>query len=76
VVIEIPLNGVRHYLWRAAHRELMSSVEHRSHKFLDNRADNSHQRERAMKYFRSRRETQKFLAAFSAISPHFRPGET
>ncbi|MFC5855511.1 IS6 family transposase [Streptomyces chlorus] len=40
-----------------AHRELMPSVEHRSHKGLNNRAENSHQptrqRERAMKGFRS-----------------------
>jgi putative transposase len=26
-----------------------------------------------MKYFRSPRSAQKFLAAFSQISPHFRP---
>ncbi len=60
-----------------AHRHLMASVEHRSHKGLNNRAENSHQptrqRERAMKYFRSPRQAQKFLAAFSQISPHFRP---
>lgn len=41
----------------AAHREVMPSVEHRSHKGLNNRAENSHQRtrqrERAMKGFRS-----------------------
>ncbi len=60
-----------------AHRELMGSVEHRSHTGLNNRAENSHQptrqRERAMKYFRSPRSAQKFLAAFSQIPPHFRP---
>ncbi|MDP8928712.1 MAG: IS6 family transposase [Actinomycetota bacterium] len=60
-----------------AHRELMPSVEHRSHKGLNNRAENSHQptrqRERAMKGFRSPGAAQKFLAAFSQISPHFRP---
>jgi putative transposase len=60
-----------------AHRELMGSVEHRSHKGLNNRAENSHQptrqRERAMKYFRSPGAAQKFLAVFSRISPHFRP---
>ena len=60
-----------------AHRELMPSVEHRSHKGLNNRAENSHQptrqRERAMKGFRSPGGAQKFLAAFSQISPHFRP---
>jgi putative transposase len=63
--------------YRVAHRELMSSVEHRSHKGLNNRAENSHQptrqRERAMKYFRSPGAAQKFLSSFSAISPHFRP---
>ncbi|MDX2879647.1 IS6 family transposase, partial [Streptomyces ipomoeae] len=39
----------------AAHREVVPSVEHRSHKGLNNRAENSHQptrqRERAMKGF-------------------------
>ncbi|WP_327250130.1 IS6 family transposase [Streptomyces sp. NBC_01320] len=61
----------------AAHRELMASVEHRSHKGLNNRAENSHQptrqRERAMKYFRSPGAAQRFPSAFSGISPHFRP---
>jgi len=60
-----------------AHRELMPSVEHRAHKGLNNRAENSHQptrqRERAMKYFRSPCAAQRFLSAFSGISPHFRP---
>jgi putative transposase len=55
----------------------MSSVEHRSHKGLNNRAENSHQptrqRERAMKGFRSVGAAQRFLSAFSGISPHFRP---
>ncbi|MFD5503676.1 DDE-type integrase/transposase/recombinase, partial [Streptomyces sp. NPDC127061] len=58
-------------------REVMPSVEHRSHKGLNNRAENSHQptrqRERAMKGFRSIGRAQQFLAAFSGISPHFRP---
>ncbi|MGW9121411.1 IS6 family transposase [Streptomyces sp. NPDC055663] len=61
----------------AAHREVMPSVEHRSHKGLNNRAENSHQptrqRERAMKGFRSAGAIQRFLSAFSGISPHFRP---
>jgi putative transposase len=61
----------------AAHREVMPSVEHRSHKGLNNRAENSHQptrqRERAMKGFRSVGAAQRFLSAFSGISPHFRP---
>ncbi|WP_413254574.1 IS6 family transposase [Streptomyces europaeiscabiei] len=61
----------------AAHREVMPSVEHRSHKGLNNRAENSHQptrqRERALKGFRSAGGAQRFLSAFSGISPHFRP---
>ncbi|MFG3002171.1 IS6 family transposase [Streptomyces sp. NPDC048340] len=61
----------------AAHREVMPSVEHRSHKGLNNRAENSHQptrqRERAMKGFRSVGGAQRFLFAFTGISPHFRP---
>jgi putative transposase len=63
--------------YSAAHRAVMPSVEHRSHKDLNNRAENSHQptrqRERAMKSFRSVGGAQRFLAAFSGISPHFRP---
>jgi putative transposase len=61
----------------AAHREVTPSVEHRSHKGLNNRAENSRQptrqRERAMKGFRSVGGAQRFLSAFSGISPHFRP---
>ncbi|MGW7674111.1 IS6 family transposase [Streptomyces sp. NPDC054775] len=61
----------------AAHGEVMPSVEHRSHKGLNNRAENSHQptrqRERAMKRFRSVGGAQRFLSVFSGISPHFRP---
>ncbi|CAM5657918.1 hypothetical protein GCM10010261_62360 [Streptomyces pilosus] len=61
----------------AAHREVMPSVEHRCHKGLNNRAENSHQptrqREDAIKGFRSTGGAQRFLAAFSGISPHFRP---
>jgi transposase-like protein len=41
-----------------------------------NRAENSHQptrqRERAMKRFASPRQAQRFLSAFSGITPHFR----
>jgi putative transposase len=64
--------------YSAAHREVMTCVEHRQSKYLDNRAENSHQptrqRERAMKGFRSTGAAQRFLSAFSGISPHFRPG--
>ncbi|PWI06674.1 IS6 family transposase, partial [Streptomyces sp. NWU339] len=61
----------------AAHREVMPSVEHRQSKYLNKRAENSHQptrqRERVMKGFRSVGAAQRFLSAFSGISPHFRP---
>ena len=63
--------------YQVAHRELMPSVWHRRSKCLNNRAENSHQptrqRERAMKRFKSIRHAQRFLSAFSGISPHFRP---
>ena len=61
----------------AARRRVMRSVEHRQSKYLNNRAENSHQparqRERAMKRFTSPGHAQRFLSAFSGISPHFGP---
>jgi len=61
----------------AAHRTVLRSVEHRQSKYLNNRAENSHQptraRERAMKRFTSPGGAQRFLSAFSGISSHFRP---
>jgi putative transposase len=63
--------------YQVAHREIVPSVAHRRSKYLNNRAENSHQptrqRERAMKRFKSARHAQRFLSAFSGISPHFRP---
>ena len=63
--------------YRVAHRELAPSVTHRQSKYLNDRVENSHQptrqRERAMKWFKSARHAQRFLSAFSGISPHFRP---
>jgi putative transposase len=60
-----------------ARRRLMPGVQHRRSKYLNNRAENSHQptrqRERAMKRFTSPGHAQRFLSAFSVISPHFRP---
>ena len=62
----------------AARRRVLRSVEHRRSKYLNNRAENSHQptrqRERAMKRFTSARHARRFLSAFTGISPHFRPG--
>jgi putative transposase len=60
-----------------ADRQVIPSVEHRSSRYLNNRAENSHQptrqRERAMRRFTSPGHAQRFLSAFSGISPHFRP---
>jgi putative transposase len=59
-----------------AHRWMMPGVEHRRSKYLNNRAENSHQptrqRERGMKHFSSPGHAQRFLSAFSGICPHFR----
>jgi len=59
----------------AAKREIMPSVEHRSHKGLNNRAENSHQptrrRERIMKRFKSRRQVQCFVSIHDPIATLF-----
>jgi putative transposase len=59
----------------AAKREVMPSVEHRKHKGLNNRAENSHQptrqRERQMKRFKSAGQAQRFLSAHDGINNLF-----
>jgi putative transposase len=61
----------------AAKRELLPGVEHRQHRYLNNRAENSHQptrqRERRMQGFKSPGHAQRFLAAYGPIAQHFRP---
>jgi len=61
----------------AALREVLPSVEHRQHKRLNNRAENSHQptreRERRMRRFKDPGHAQRFLAAYGPIASHFRP---
>ena len=63
--------------YAAAQRQVMPSVEHRSHKGLNNRAENSHlplrRRERAMQGFRSPGGLQRFVSIFSVIRNHFVP---
>src|SRR3954467_10483768 len=58
--------------YSAAKPEVMPSVEHRRHKGLNNRAENSHQptrrRERQMKRFTSARQAQPFLSAHDGIN--------
>jgi putative transposase len=62
----------------AAKREILPSVEHRQHRYLNNRAENSHQptrqRERTMRRFKSAGQAQRFLSAHGPILSHFRPG--
>jgi putative transposase len=61
----------------AAKRDVMPAVEHRSHKGLNNRAENSHlplrKRERMMQGFRSPGGLQRFLSIFSALRNLFVP---
>jgi putative transposase len=61
----------------AAKREVLPGVEHRQHRYLNNRAENSHQptrqRERRMQGFKSPGHAQRFLAAYGLIAQHFRP---
>jgi putative transposase len=64
-------NKLRSY--GAARHRVLRSVEHRQSKYLNTRAENSHQptrqRERAMKKFTSAGHAQRFLSAFR-VSPH------
>ena len=59
----------------AAKRELVPGVEHRRHKGLNNRAENSHQptrrRERQMKRFKSPGQAQRFLSTHDPINNLF-----
>ncbi|MGM4986051.1 IS6 family transposase [Rhizobiales bacterium] len=59
----------------AAKRENMPGVEHRSHKGLNNRAENSHQplrrREKIMKRFKSARHLQRFVSIHDPIANLF-----
>lgn len=63
--------------YESARRDLMPGVEHRSHKGLNNRAENSHvplrKRERIMQRFRSVGFLQRFIAVFSAVRNVFVP---
>jgi putative transposase len=63
--------------YAAAQRQIMPDIEHRSHKRLNNRAENSHlpfrRRERGIQGFRSPRYLQRFVSVFSAIRNRFVP---
>ena len=59
-------------------RSVLPKAEHRRHKGLNNRAENSHQptrqRERAMRRFKSPEQAQRFLGPFGIVGDHFRIG--
>jgi putative transposase len=61
----------------AAKLELLPSVEHRQHRYLNNRPENSHQpmrqRERCMQQFQASGQAQRFLAVYGPMASHFRP---
>jgi putative transposase len=62
--------------YAAAKRVVMPGVEHRQHKGLNNRAENSHQptrrRERIMKRFKSAEQAQRFLSGHDQVGNLFR----
>ena len=68
-------DGLRSY--GVAHREILPDVRHRTSRYLNNRAENSHRptrrRERQMQRFKSSSQAQRFLSAHSMIYGHFRP---
>src|SRR5207244_8130369 len=55
-----------------AKREILPGVEHRQHKRLNNRAENSHQstrlREKKMRRFKSAKQAQRFLLSLLVLS--------
>jgi putative transposase len=62
--------------YSAAKREIIPGVEHRQHRGLNNRAENSHQptrrRERIMKRFKSAGQAQRFLSVHDQMANLFR----
>jgi hypothetical protein len=69
--------GIDKLSYPPAIRRVLPHTEHRRHKRLNNRAENSHRpvrkRERAMQPFSSPEQAQRFLQTFSAVCNHFRP---
>jgi putative transposase len=68
-------DGLRSY--GVAHRAVLPDVRHRTSRYLNNRAENSHRptrrRERQMQRFKSSTQAQRFLSAHGMIYGHFRP---
>jgi putative transposase len=71
----IVTDGLRSY--GVARREVLPEVKHRTSRYLNNRAENSHRptrrRERQMQRFKSPEQAQRFLSAHAMIYGHFRP---
>ena len=61
--------------YAAAKRKILPGVEHRQSRYLNNRAEVSHQptrrRERQMQRFKSARQAQRFLSTHGRIHNHF-----
>jgi putative transposase len=61
--------------YAAAKREILPGIEHRQSRYLNNRAEVSHQptrrRERQMRRFKSPKQAQRFLSTHSPIHNHF-----
>jgi putative transposase len=61
----------------AAKKVILPRVTHRQSRYLNNRAENSHQptrlRERRMRRFKSPGQAQRFLEIHDLVAPHFRP---
>jgi transposase-like protein len=68
-------DGLRSY--GVAKRDVLPEVRHRQSRYLNNRAENSHQptrrRERQMQRFKSSAQAQRFLSAHGIIYGHFPP---
>ena len=68
-------DGLRSY--GVAQRAVLPGVRHRTSRYLNNRAENSHRptrrRERQMQRFKSPEHAQRFLATHAMIYGHFRP---
>lgn len=60
-----------------ARKVVLPRVCHRQSRYLNNRAENSHQptrqRERRMRKFKSPEQAQRFLETHDIVAPHFRP---
>jgi putative transposase len=71
----IVTDGLRSY--GVAQREVLPGVRHRTSRYLNNRAENSHRptrrRERQMQRFKSPKQAQRFLSTHGMIYGHFCP---